>query len=125
MHTTELNAVWGGGFAGEGFIKNPGFESVISLPREFGGIGLGASPEDLLLNAVGSCYLITLGIVLEKRSIKHTLALKAHMDTELGPPPKVKRIILRPTVRVNQPDQLKIDVFERAKMMCLVSQALA
>ncbi|WP_238653673.1 OsmC family protein [Paenibacillus piscarius] len=82
-HPFKLNAVWNGGRNSEGQIDAGGLQTVISIPREMGGPGTGTNPDEMLLGAAATCYLITLAAMLERSAIvpeELTLASEATVD---------------------------------------------
>src|SRR4051812_46660969 len=106
LHKGIVQVAWRGGFKGTGLVQNAGFETEVSLPKEFGGAAKGASPEDLLLSAVASCYLITFGIILEKAGITYQqLTMDAQLLTEVGPPAAIKEIVLNPHIVTDADDE--------------------
>lgn len=123
--STPFSGQWRGEFAGSGTIKAGGIETAICLPKEFGGTGDQTTPEDLVVAALGSCYLITLGIILEKNKIAYeSLTLAAELRTNAAFPPKMEEIILKPRIISGGNKQAILDAVHRAEQMCLVSQAV-
>lgn len=68
-HPFQLKAVWNGGRNSEGHIEAGGLRTVISIPQEMGGPGTGTNPDEMLLGAASTCYLITLAAMLERSDI--------------------------------------------------------
>ncbi len=68
-HPFHLKAVWNGGRNSEGHIDAGGLKTVISIPQEMGGPGTGTNPDEMLLGAAATCYLITLAAMLERSGI--------------------------------------------------------
>jgi peroxiredoxin-like protein len=68
-HTFALTAEFRGGLCGVGSLAAGGLKSVISAPATLGGSGRGTNPEELLLGAAASCYLITLAAIAERRGL--------------------------------------------------------
>ena len=68
-HPFHLKAVWNGGRNSEGHIEAGGLRTVISIPQEMGGPGTGTNPDEMLLGAASTCYLITLAAMLERSDI--------------------------------------------------------
>lgn len=69
-HTFELNAVWNGGRNSEGTIEAGNLLSQISIPVGMGGPGVGTNPDEMLLGAAATCYIITLAAMLERAGIE-------------------------------------------------------
>lgn len=125
MSQTTLSVRWQGGFDGSGIIRAPGFTSQVTLPKDFQGLGEGATPEDLLLAAVASCYLITLGIVLDKAGVPYKdLSVAAEMRTQVRPMPEIQEIHLAATVST-ETDSAKLQEYsDRAEKFCVIGRAL-
>jgi peroxiredoxin-like protein len=68
-HPFQLKAVWNGGRNSEGYIEAGGLTTIISIPQEMGGPGTGTNPDEMLLGAASTCYLITLAAMLERSDI--------------------------------------------------------
>lgn len=82
-HPFHLKAVWNGGRNSEGHIEAGGLRTVISIPQEMGGPGTGTNPDEMLLGAASTCYLITLAAMLERSDIvpqELTLESEATVD---------------------------------------------
>ncbi|KHL93220.1 hypothetical protein QW71_24990 [Paenibacillus sp. IHB B 3415] len=82
-HPFHLKAVWNGGRNSEGHIEAGGLKTVISIPQEMGGPGTGTNPDEMLLGAASTCYLITLAAMLERSDIvpqELTLESEATVD---------------------------------------------
>ena len=125
MVTTTAKAAWRGGFDGAGQIKSGGIETRVSLPAELGGRGEDATPEDLFLAALGSCYLITLGIILDKGKIPYeALHLDAELRTEAGALATIKEAVLKPTIVSRADPEALIAACHKAESFCLVSRAV-
>lgn len=60
---------WEGGRKGKGRMAAGNLSSVITTPASMGGSGEGTNPDELLVSAAGSCYLMTLAFALEKERI--------------------------------------------------------
>lgn len=63
----NLTGEWYGGRTGQGRIQTNGLHSNISIGAEMSGSGIGTNPDELLISAVASCYLMTLGIGLDAK----------------------------------------------------------
>ncbi len=102
-----------------------GISTRISLPRELGGRGEDATPEDLFLAALGSCYLITLGIILEKAKLPYeSLRLDAELRTEGGALATIMEAVLRPHIVSNADASALESACHKAEAYCLVSRAV-
>lgn len=68
-HPFILNAVWNGGRNSDGTIEAGQLKTQISIPKEMGGPGVGTNPDEMLLGAAATCYLITLAAMLERSEL--------------------------------------------------------
>lgn len=68
-HIFRLTAVWNGGRNSTGSIESGELKTEISIPQPMGGPGVGTNPDEMLLGAASTCYIITLAAMLERSSI--------------------------------------------------------
>lgn len=131
-HPFHLKAVWNGGRNSEGHIEAGGLRTVISIPQEMGGPGTGTNPDEMLLGAASTCYLITLAAMLERSDIvpqELTLESEATVDVTNNVF-TYERIVHKPRV-VLQTDataaQLKKAerLAHMAEESCMISRAVA
>jgi len=85
---------------GAGTLQTNDLTLQISGPGSMGGLGVGASPEDLLVSAVSSCYVATFfGVLRGARLPVDSVAVSAS-GTVTGFPghARIARIVVNPTV---------------------------
>ncbi|MDO3409488.1 OsmC family protein [Saccharibacillus sp. CPCC 101409] len=68
-HIFRLKGVWNGGRNSSGTIESGLLKTEISIPEPMGGPGIGTNPDEMLLGAAATCYIITLAAMLERSSI--------------------------------------------------------
>lgn len=68
-HVFRLTAQWDGGRNSSGTIESGELKTAISIPEPMGGPGIGTNPDEMLLGAASTCYIITLAAMLERSSI--------------------------------------------------------
>jgi peroxiredoxin-like protein len=128
LHRFELTAVWHGGRIGEGRISVGHLNSAISIPKELEGPGQGTNPEEMLLGAAATCYLITLAAMLERQGFER-LSLTSEIMVSSSPSMKVERIIHRPVIilpadaaepMLEKANQAAV----RAEQACMISKAM-
>ncbi|CAM4455459.1 OsmC family protein [Paenibacillus typhae] len=131
-HPFHLKAVWNGGRNSEGHIDAGGLKTVISIPQEMGGPGTGTNPDEMLLGAAATCYLITLAAMLERSDItplELTLESEATVDVtnnvftyeRITHKP---RIVLR--ADVTEAELAKTErLAHKAEQSCMISRAVA
>lgn len=129
-HNFELKAVWRGGLAGKGNLKAKGLEAAFSIPSELRGPGEGTNPEELLLAASSSCFLITLGVSLNLQGVPvQEVILESHLQMEMENGFTVKSIEHSPLVRIDgeiTPELIRTvdSAVRRAEEHCLIAKAL-
>ncbi|OAS17650.1 OsmC family protein [Paenibacillus oryzisoli] len=127
-HIFELKATWTGGLDGIGQLQADGLRTSISVPSQFDGPGVGTNPEELLLGAAATCYIITLGTLLAREGIV-SLELDSHIYVQNRPTMKVNAIVHQPRICVTphrseaQLDKIRVAAF-RAEQTCMISKAL-
>ena len=77
VHTFTLTIDWPGGRNAVGDLKTERLQTQISIPPEMDGPGVGTNPDEMLLGAAATCYLITLAAMLERSQIDAKLNLKS------------------------------------------------
>ena len=82
------SATWVGDGTGCGTLELP--QGDLSIPiggaKELGGCGVGANPEELLLGAVGACFVNTWAIFLTKLKLPYAQpAVRVSGDLEADP----------------------------------------
>lgn len=131
-HPFHLKAVWNGGRNSEGHIDAGGLKSVISIPQEMGGPGTGTNPDEMLLGAAATCYVITLAAMLERSDItpyELTLESEATVDVTNNIF-TYERIVHRPRIVLQadatESDEVKAErLAHKAEESCMISRAVA
>lgn len=130
IHDFHLQAVWTGGRNDVGTISAGNLVTQVSIPPEMDGPGIGTNPDEMLLGAAATCYLITLAAMLERSNIDATISLvsDAQVDVTNGVF-TYKNIAHQPTITVTQPlDEAlfkKVDrLAHKAEQTCMISKAL-
>jgi peroxiredoxin-like protein len=129
-HSFILKASWKGGLNGDGKIATGNLEMPISIPKSLNGPGKGTNPEELLVGAAATCYLITLGAILERRKITFTrLEMESELVLGVEGGHKCKAITHRPRLVLTSgstEEQVKTarDATDRAEKACMVSNAV-
>ena len=86
-HVYSIDVAWNGDSTGTGSLRPPDGAYTISIggSADLGGCGLGANPEQLLLAAVGSCFIQTWAIFLKKLGIPYaepSLSLRCNLTAD-------------------------------------------
>ncbi len=69
IHQFHLTANWSGGRNSFGTIEAGNLRTKISIPPEMDGPGIGTNPDEMLLGAASTCYLITLAAMSERAGL--------------------------------------------------------
>ncbi|MGR6762586.1 OsmC family protein [Paenibacillus sp. T2-29] len=131
-HTFLLKADWNGGRNSDGRIEAGQLRTAISIPAEMGGPGMGTNPDEMLLGAAATCYLITLAAMMERASLPVvSLALESEGIVDVTNNIfTYRRIVHRPRVLLSvdatesQIEQA-LRLAEQAETSCMISRAVA
>ena len=69
-HHFYLKADWPGGRNSVGTIDAGQLKTKVSIPPEMDGPGTGTNPDEMLLGAAATCFIITLAAMLERSAIQ-------------------------------------------------------
>ncbi|MCT2538249.1 OsmC family protein [Aquibacillus koreensis] len=131
IHQFHLKADWPGGRNNVGYIDAGNLKTEISIPPEMDGPGVGTNPDEMLLGAAATCYIITLAAMIERAELP-----LAFMDLQSIGLVDVtngvftyKKIIHKPTVILSE--TATVEELEKAKklvkkaeMSCMISRAI-
>ena len=130
-HHFHLQADWPGGRNSEGYIESGNLQTKISIPEEMDGPGVGTNPDEMLLGAAATCYLITLAAMIEREG----LPLQKMMHESEGIVDVThgiftyKKIIHKPVITLKSSatpkeiEKLK-SLTEKADRNCMISRAI-
>ena len=65
-HLFHLKANWPGLRNDVGTIDAGNLKTEVSIPPEMDGPGVGTNPDEMLLGAAATCYIITLAAMMER-----------------------------------------------------------
>lgn len=130
-HIFKLKADWPGLRNDVGVIESGNLKTKISIPPEMDGPGVGTNPDEMLLGAAATCYIITLAAMLERSGIdKESLTMdsEATVDVTNGVF-TYKRIVHKPRlVLAAGTDDKKLSLArrltEKAETSCMISRAI-
>ncbi|MGB5947132.1 OsmC family protein [Paenisporosarcina sp.] len=128
LHSFHLTANWPGLRNDVGTIETANLYTKISIPPEMDGPGIGTNPDEMLLGAAATCYIITLAAMLERSKInKNSLTMTSEgiVDISNGII-TYKKIIHRPhlILQSEQDLQLAQKLVRKAESSCMISRAL-
>ncbi|MDP4156796.1 MAG: OsmC family protein, partial [Bacillota bacterium] len=130
-HHFHLKADWPGLRNDIGTIEAGNLVTKISIPPEMDGPGVGTNPDEMLLGAAATCYIITLAAMLERSHLeKEQLSMESEgiVDVTRGVF-TYKKIIHRPVIvlKANATDsdlQLAKELAKKAESSCMISRAI-
>ena len=131
IHTFHLKADWPGLRNDVGEIEAGNLKTQISIPPEMDGPGVGTNPDEMLLGAAATCYIITLAAMMERSKLQKvslTMESEGLVDVTNGVI-TYKKIIHKPRV-VLKPDASEKDfslahrLAEKAESSCMISRAI-
>ncbi|WP_214828667.1 SACOL1771 family peroxiredoxin [Exiguobacterium algae] len=70
-HSFQMNLGWDGGRNDVGTLEAERLKTQISIPPEMDGPGIGTNPDEMLLGAAATCYIITLAAMLGRSELTH------------------------------------------------------
>ncbi|KGP73785.1 OsmC family protein [Pontibacillus yanchengensis] len=130
-HNFHLTAKWPGGRNSVGSIEAGQLNTEISIPPEMDGPGVGTNPDEMLLGAASTCYIITLAAMIERAELPlHKMGLTSEgiVDVTNGVI-TYEEIIHRPSVVLKEDatdEQIeKLEqLIEKAESNCMISRAV-
>ncbi|WP_208590673.1 OsmC family protein [Gracilibacillus suaedae] len=131
IHQFTLNATWPGGRNEVGHIEAGNLSTKISIPPEMDGPGVGTNPDEMLLGAAATCYLITVAAMIERADLPlEYIELTSVGDVDVTNGVfTYKRIIHRPVVILKKEatadhlQKLK-KIVKLAESSCMISRAI-
>ena len=127
-HQFHLKADWPGKRNDVGEIQLEHLQTKVSIPKEMDGPGIGTNPDEMLLGAAATCYIITLAAMMERSGIeieKLDMDSTAIVDVTDGIF-TYKKIIHRPSILIVNAADVKMTerLAVKAEQTCMISKAL-
>ncbi|GGD03923.1 hypothetical protein GCM10007216_38200 [Thalassobacillus devorans] len=130
-HHFHLKAEWPGGRNNVGYIDAGKLKTEISIPKEMEGPDIGTNPDEMLLGAAATCYLITLAAMIERAGLplkEMGLTSEGIVDVTDGIF-TYQKIIHRPKIALKKEaarsDLIKLDkLVKKAETSCMISKAI-
>jgi peroxiredoxin-like protein len=131
MHEFFLQTNWPGNRNDVGDLSTKGLNTKISIPPEMDGPGIGTNPDEMLLGAAATCYIITFAAMLERSRInKKALIMDSigMVEFEKGVITYKKiihkpQLILQADATVKQ-KELAEKLAHKAEASCMISRAI-
>jgi peroxiredoxin-like protein len=130
-HHFHLKANWPGQRNDVGEIQTGNLQTKISIPPEMDGPGVGTNPDEMLLGAAATCYIITLAAMMERSKLEKkglTMESEGIVDVTNGVI-TYKKIIHRPKIVLardasDKDRTLAGRLAEKAEASCMISRAI-
>lgn len=130
-HHFHLKADWPGGRDNVGYIDAGKLKTEISIPKEMDGPDIGTNPDEMLLGAASTCYIITLAAMIERAGLplkEMGLTSEGIVDVTEGVF-TYQKIIHRPKVVLerdaSKDDLMRLDkLVKKAETSCMISKAI-
>lgn len=130
-HYFHLQAEWPGLRNDVGTIQSGNLKTQVSIPPEMDGPGVGTNPDEMLLGAAATCYIITLAAMMERSGLeKESLTMESIgiVDVTNGVI-TYKKIIHKPNVILKSDATEKNFLLvkkltEKAETSCMISRAI-
>ncbi|TCJ02274.1 OsmC family protein [Cytobacillus praedii] len=130
-HQFHLQAHWPGLRNDVGHIETGQLQTKVSIPPDMDGPGVGTNPDEMLLGAAATCYIITLAAMMERSKLeKADLRMDSVgiVDVTKGII-TYKKIIHRPVIVLNtnatdEDSDLALKLAKKAETSCMISRAL-
>ncbi|WP_080872288.1 OsmC family protein [Oceanobacillus timonensis] len=131
LHHFHLKGEWQGGRNSEGYIDAGNLQTKISIPPEMDGPGIGTNPDEMLLGAAATCYIISLAAMLERSHIPVAdigITSEGMVDVTEGIF-TYEKIIHRPHITLKKETtekqtRLTNKLIEKAEKTCMISRAI-
>lgn|SRR4051812_2348248 len=131
QHHFHLTADWPGLRNDIGTINAGNLKTKVSIPPEMDGPGVGTNPDEMLLGAAATCYIITLAAMMERSKLEKialTMESVGVVDVTNGVI-TYKKIIHKPQIVLKQDATEKDEALarrlaEKAETSCMISRAI-
>jgi peroxiredoxin-like protein len=131
QHVFHLKAHWPGGRNDTGSIATKNLKTIVSIPTEMDGPGIGTNPDEMLLGAAATCYIITLAAMIERSKVEKidlTMESEGFVDVTDGVI-TYEKITHRPVVTIKEEQLKKFSTLLqklaiKAEHSCMISRAL-
>lgn len=130
-HIFTMTLNWPGGRNAVGELKAERLQTNISIPPEMDGPGIGTNPDEMLLGAAATCYLITLANLLENSSLEvEALCMTSQGFVDVtNNVYTYMRIVHKPVMKLpitytERDYRLAQRLAEKAEKTCMISKAL-
>lgn len=129
QHQFTMTLQWQGGRNAVGELQAEQLQTAISIPTTMQGPGIGTNPDEMLLGAASTCYIITLATLLENAKVtvaKITMQAQGFVSV-VGGVYTYERLHYEPQLTLVDASQhkLALRLVAKAEKTCMISKALA
>jgi len=130
-HIFYMSLAWPGGRNAVGELCAERLQTKISIPTEMDGPGVGTNPDEMLLGAAATCYLITLASLLEQSKVaveQLSMTSDGTVDVINGVY-TYKKIVHKPVIQLSvasseRDQKMTLRLAQKAETTCMISKAL-
>lgn len=130
-HHFHFQAPWPGGRNGVGTIHCGQLDTRVSIAKGMGGPGVGTNPDEMLLGAAATCYLMTLAAMIERARLPvETMTFDSDLTVDVANGAyQCKALVHRPSITLaaaaSEADRTRLKrLVALADEHCMVSNAL-
>lgn len=131
QHDFKVTTQWQGGRESVGQLNGDVLDEQISIPSGLGGQGVGTNPDEMLVAAASTCYIISLAAVLERsgfNDIQITLHSIGRASLDKGKF-KMVEITHYPEIQIDEDQVPKLKdklskLLQLADRNCMISNAI-
>lgn len=128
-HHFTMKLDWPGGRNNIGELEAHKLKTKVSIPKEMDGPDVGTNPDEMLLGASATCYIISLGAMLERANIEAVLSAESTgiVDVTNGvfTYERIEHVV---TIRLQDDNEANRNkallLAEKAEGTCMISKAL-
>ena len=128
-HEFMMQLSWPGGRNNVGVLEAKKLKTEVSIPKEMDGPDVGTNPDEMLLGAAATCYMISLGAMLERAKVDATLDIRSVgiVDVTNGVFTYEEihhHVIIQLSQNTEENKQVAIRLADKAEGTCMISKAL-
>ena len=128
-HQFHMNLQWDGGRNDVGTLQAERLNTSISIPPEMDGPGIGTNPDEMLLGASATCFIISLAAMCERSDVQAKLKCdsEATVDVTNGVftyEAITHRLRITLAERTEKNEALVTKLAHKVESTCMISKAL-
>lgn len=129
QHTFTLQTNWKGGRNDSGTLQAERLQTAISIPPEMDGPGIGTNPDEMLLGAAATCYIISFAAMLERSAIQASLSMNSEgiVDVTNGVftyEQIIHNLSIKLAEHTEKNERIAARLAHKAEQTCMISKAI-